>query len=78
MGLTDMAGNVWEWMANPYVEKFDPREAISDQVETDAFALRGGAWLSDPDDTRCSSRDGDIPIHWNDDVGFRVVLSLAE
>jgi formylglycine-generating enzyme required for sulfatase activity len=59
--LMDMAGNVWEWMENWFDE------------DEDARALRGGSWIDDGDDLRCSARGGGVPLIGYDLVGFRVV-----
>ncbi len=61
-GLMDMAGNVWEWMEN------------WDDKDEDARALRGGSWIYDEVNLRCSARCYFVPHFWNDYAfGFRVV-----
>jgi len=60
-GLMDMAGNVWEWMDNPY------------QKDSQMRALRGGSWYNGAQDLRCDTRNRNYPvIRYNYD-GFRVV-----
>lgn len=60
-GLSDMAGNVWEWCADVY-----------DNIEN-SRVLRGGSWSSHALDARVSFRGADIPTFTSDDVGFRCV-----
>ena len=87
IGLYDMAGNVWEWQDNLYATGPDGFERIArDRVlatheeweQSDRPAVRGGSWFSRPELARCSSRNGYLPDYWDDFLGFRVVLSLAE
>jgi len=63
LGLMDMAGNVWEWMANDWDEN------------TRARALRGGSWYYDAFNLRCSARGYYYPGVWLSVNGFRVVRS---
>jgi formylglycine-generating enzyme required for sulfatase activity len=60
--LMDMAGNVYEWMENP----FEPSRA-----------LRGGAWTSDKGGVSCTSRISNVPTEGNNNFGFRVVRVRA-
>ncbi|NJM43721.1 MAG: hypothetical protein HC858_06610 [Brachymonas sp.] len=40
-------------------------------------ALRGGSWNNTTDNARASIRNRNQPDNWNNNVGFRVVLSIA-
>ncbi len=62
-GLYDMAGNVWEWMGDSFVNN----ESIR--------SLRGGSWFNSHDALRCSSRVSVDPMYWVDYIGFRVICS---
>ena len=86
IGLYDMAGNAWEWMDNLYQSKPDKMVGVKKDVDlmsaeamdkSDLPTLRGGSWIDGPDNARCSLRNRTLPDFWNNCVGFRVVLSLA-
>lgn len=58
-GILDMAGNVWEWTADPF------------PGNPDLVALRGGGWGNNPYCLRVSYRHGNPPDIGLDMVGFR-------
>jgi formylglycine-generating enzyme required for sulfatase activity len=60
-GLWDVAGNVWEWLANYY------------NAEHVSVALRGGSYNNRIDEARCTARDGFNPVYWYRYFGFRVL-----
>jgi formylglycine-generating enzyme required for sulfatase activity len=61
-GLYDTLGNVWEWCLDDYDDKGD-------------HSLRGGTWLSLPDNfANASARQGGPPKDAEKFIGFRVVL----
>jgi formylglycine-generating enzyme required for sulfatase activity len=64
-GIWDGAGNVWEWTRSRYAAA---------QAER---LVRGGSWFDGQMYARCASRLKDIPNHYLNVLGFRVVVSPA-
>jgi formylglycine-generating enzyme required for sulfatase activity len=79
-GLNDLIGNVWEWTADCFAA--DYAAASSDgtarsQPDCPARAVRGGDWFSSAALLRPAVRATANPDSHYDDIGFRVVRSLA-
>jgi formylglycine-generating enzyme required for sulfatase activity len=73
-GVYDMAGNVWEWVADWYSEAYYKSSPPSNPLGIDqgrARVLRGGSWNRDPADIRASNRVNYAPTYNNFDAGFR-------
>lgn len=72
-GVLDLAGNVAEWQADPYRERYaDPPTAAvsSKRVVRGGSFVRGAAWL------RGAARDALPPETQRPDIGFRCAKSV--
>lgn len=82
-GISDMAGNVWEWTRTNFAtrEPMDPffkgRELLDFTNRPAAFpVIRGGCWTSLPEMLRCCYRGKDLLTDRHFEIGFRCVLEL--
>ncbi len=84
-----MCGNVWEWtrslwgrnwqapdFAYPYLPD-DGREDLESSGDI-LRILRGGSYINEIPEIRCSTRTSLPPESRNDGAGFRVVITPAE
>ena len=77
VGAEDMAGNVWEWVADleapyPAEDQVDPRGPAAPGPEGEFRIIRGGGWCFGLQDCRATNRDSRAPTLRLDHVGFRV------
>jgi formylglycine-generating enzyme required for sulfatase activity len=74
-GLSDMAGNVWDWTStayHPYPYAADAQREDPEAPEV-RRVLRGGSWFYDRVGARCAFRFLSHPDYRYYDFGFRVV-----
>ena len=85
-GCLDMAGNVWEWMSSlwgkdimepEFKYPYDPTDGRENLEADDRVCrvLRGGAFLNDERDSRCTYRVNVNPDDRSSNIGFRVVVA---
>ena len=75
LGLFDMHGNVWEWVADCWQPQYSakpvkPAEACTTRV------LRGGSWASAAGALRSAARGWESQDKGKNSIGFRVARAL--
>lgn len=80
-GVDDLAGNVWEWVADRYHESYYRDSPINNPQGPDSGplrVLRGGAWNNQVEQLRASNRGGYPPDARRNDFGFRCARDAEE
>ena len=75
-GLSDMAGNVWEWTRSPYQPyPYDPIDDFEDLENESLWVMRGGSFTDPVHFVRGANRGGADPGARRAFIGFRIAIS---
>jgi iron(II)-dependent oxidoreductase len=77
LGLSDMAGNVWEWTSSrflpyPGFQAFPYDGYSKDHMKGEHFVCRGGSWATASPILRCTFRNWYVPTYRQGFLGLRL------
>jgi formylglycine-generating enzyme required for sulfatase activity len=76
-----MHGNVWEWVADDWHDRYDGAPADDfpwiHELRASDRVTRGGSWHNDAQHCRSAIRDSHGPSYINSNLGFRLAKSVA-
>jgi len=79
-GLSDMHGNVWEWVEDCWHQTYEKSPDHGESWVVDCMdsrrVMRGGSWANKPWSLRLSYRGRSFPATRDNDTGLRVVRTL--
>jgi len=76
LGIYDMSGNIYEWCADWFYDKYykkSPFDNPAGPASGDTRVIRGGSWKYNPKGLKVTHRMNIRPASRYSDVGFRVV-----
>ena len=80
-GVMDMAGNVWEWVADRYDESYyyrSPHENPQGSQYGSWRVVRGGSWVNNANAALSFNRFSSYPEQGTSFIGFRLVKGVPE
>jgi formylglycine-generating enzyme required for sulfatase activity len=76
-GLADMSGNVREWCVSRWFDQYVYPENDDPQGNV-TRSYRSGSWLDYSPHVRCAFRRWAYPDHRDEEMGFRIAMSLPD